>query len=248
MSQAINVFTDSAKFSGIWSNETSKVVSNFPACKMLFVASDITTGATTWTDRVAGLVLNAQASTVFTNGTYGGYGIVASVTGTMPVIGDLYPVLIWTGRTNGTAVSVRVGDSTTGAAVELYGSDAGYVSADLTNYVNVNSVAPPYPFDGCMSLYADTDATNQVYKQFASTDNSSIVTANKTGVDGGSGVNATFGTLVNTVALPSAATSGAKMVALFCFTTPPTFAEINSACKWMAANPTKLYPGFAGMV
>jgi len=239
-------YSDASKFlpGGIWSCAAADVVRNFPACKLLLHQDDIGATSATWVDRVTGLLLTATG--VFTKGTYGVWGAVNTITGIMPAIADAFPLVQWEGRAAATSVTVGIGDTSTAAGLDLRGANTGYASASAVNYVSINSLAPSYPFDGLMSLYAKTDATNEVYKQFCNAANTAITTASKTGVDGGTGVNATFETLPSVMAIPAAATSGAKMLALFCFTNALSGAEVNTAMKWCAANPGKLYPGFAG--
>jgi hypothetical protein len=76
---------------------TDSLFADFPAAKLLWHMDDFTSGGTTWTDRVSGVILNFTAavtkdskglySTTASNG-------VASVTGTMPTLSSKYVVAL----------------------------------------------------------------------------------------------------------------------------------------------------------
>lgn len=247
-------FSDSRKFlsGGIWYPNAA----NFPALKFLLHQDDLTSLATAWVDRIAGC--SVAASGGFTKGANGVYGTVnagANTTGALPVIGDKYPLLVWVGRQlTGGSNFCSLGDTATAGGLDLNGgsSGTGYASFDVTNYIGYAGAAgATYPQDGCAAIYCDTDTTTangQVSRFLVDAANTFSATINKSGVDGGTGIGTgswpAFAT--NRVSIPAGTTGGVKMLALLNFTNEQPIADLLTACRWMAANPGKIYPGFAG--
>ena len=249
MSTSIDVFTNPNHFKkgGKWSCHAADVATKFPGCKMLMHQDDLTSGDTEWVDRVAGLVLTD--STAFTKTASGIYptstSSVSVTTGALPIVGANDAVMLIEGIfTNAGAVTKFGEDGVDGPGMGVSGNNASYIIEGAAYYLSDTlSAAPTYPASGAMSLHFDL-AGAEARKQFANAAGTEIGTSVKNGV-GSVGTIASLSAFdSDTVQLMSGGSSATRLIALWVFSNPVTDAAI--ATKWMAANPGKLYPGWAG--
>ena len=246
---------DDARFQegGIWYPNAA----NFPACVMLFHEDDIANGAATWTDRInTSLVLNA--ATTFTKDANGVSGAVAAtpLTGdVLPVIGDNYPALIWQGQMLTTAASVvQVGDPQVTDGIEVNGRTSSSLfvtppgSAGFLTHACTGSHS--FPVTGCCTMYADTDNSpvDGESHRFVSSNDGAINYTDTSSAKTTPGANDTWAAFSANTTLVIPVGGGAKIIALFSFdvSNEPDPLLIAAGNLWMAANPGKLYPGFAG--
>lgn len=251
--QTISVYNDASKHSlgGPWYPNST----NFPACKLLLHWDDVADGDSTWTDRISGIVV--PATTTFSKDSVGVRGATDVITaGSLPTVGDLYPALVWQGvfaSTVATSTCILGDENFNCIQVGKPNSGNYYLSAtqDAANYIGVaNAAGASYPLTGCVTMFGETDSTtaNGQASLIASDSTGAYHNViNKSGVDGGVGIDTTWEAFTsNYVGICTSGTSGVKILALFCFTVEPSAAEIALANRWMASNPGKLYPGWAG--
>lgn len=247
MSNSIDVFTDSRHFleGGKWSCAATDIVANFPACKLFFCKEDVANGGATWTDRVGSVVLTD--ATGFEKDAIGvrRQGLVTITSGTLPVMGAKEFVLIWTGTVGAASHTLGVGDTAAnGPGLSIIGNGSQYIVRDTNQYVQsaVLGTPPTYPAAGSICLHADTTA-NEARKYFSATGGTttSSVKSATTGTIAG-----TWAAFTAEMEIPNSALGGIETIALLAFTTPPADTDIEIANQWMAANPGKLYPLWAG--
>ena len=251
----INVYTDDRLFAegGIFYASQE----NFPALKILFHHDDLSAGVnTSFLSRVGSVVLT-PASAGFTKDATGMYGTADAtapiLSGTLPVVGDGHAVTVFTGTIEQAANrGVGFGKVSTDDGMEIRGDDNGYISIDGgTKYLQSNVLsndigAVSYPFDGCMSLYGDK-ANNEARKFAANTDCTYAGSSNKDTGNVGS-INQTWDDFFPDVVIPQSSSFRVRQLMLFSFTNVPVLADIETATRWMVANPDRVYPSWAGKV
>lgn len=241
----VDVFTNEDLFAAKnkWSCATDDIANNFPSCLFLLHQEDVNDGETTWTDRVNGAIVTD--ATGFQKDAKGVRRVGAvTIAGTMPEPGAKQFCLIWTGEIGAANHNVQLGDVNNGPGVGMTGGVSQYTTFDASNYFIETALSgpPAYPLNA-LAVHIDT-AANELRKTGANSAGDESGTATK-GTGAGT-LNQTWPALGNEILLPSNALSGVDMLALFAFTTAPTDTDVEQAVKWMAANPGKLYPGFAG--
>ena len=223
---------------------------NFPACKLLLHQNDIVNGATTWTDRISQLVItNTTGFVKDANGVVPAAGGAQTITGPLPAMGTKQFVLMASGMFNASN-AIEIGDLGSGPGIGMKTGGGEYIIRDGSNYIASAAVGTPPSFtlNGCLSLHADTSASNEARKTWASqdgTESTSAVAGAKTGTIAGN-----WTAFPNIIVLPTnagASNMRFTIIALFAFTNAPSAPEVVIATKWMAANPGKLYPRWAGV-
>lgn len=152
-------------------------------------------------------------------------------------------------------VLLSTGTSATAGATSGVGDDNTYViQMDINGNVYVAPSAAycttaamagitTFPFVGCNAVHADMSASN-AFTHACNTDGSEQDTAAAAQTSGDIGALGFNTQLPTAIELNSQINSRTHIFALFAFTNPVD--DVAIAVAWMAANPTKLYPGWAG--
>lgn len=250
--QSINPFTNEDDFAegGIYSCHANDIATNFPACKSLWHWDDVADGEITWEDRVTGAVMhqsNTQAP--FNKNSNGVYPTAQpTVTGTMMSLGQSDIVAMIVGYFAAQNNKFIWGDPDAGPAIELRPNTNYIERIDATNYKQTNTmtgVIAAYDISACLSTHIDctADTAEKYMITDDGTDSAEITTyATQLGTLGGTD----WGQFANYVDMATSSTWGAKVLAVFEFENGCDDTEYKLATAWMAANPGKLYPGWAG--
>jgi len=244
----INVYEDPAKHGqgDIWYPNAA----NYPACKFLLHADDVNNGDTVWKARIGNLVLTMPTGNSFVKDANGASGTVSIpvVTGTYPQLSMIANKKDFVCQQSGIfstgGQGVELGDSNAGQGTKLTSSATGYLTFDASNYHNPDvPVGITYPYT---SLMEHTEiVANDTVKHVSNGDNSEILQIGKNVVGSGGTVDQDWTGFKPVIKIPtSSSIARLQICAIWVFDIPP--ADVAIANAWMAANPGKLYPGWAG--
>lgn len=254
MDMSVNVFSDSSAFTkgGKWSVEKDDLVANFPACKFLLHWDDVSNGNLNWADRVSGVIIEQLDSGGFQKDSLGVRrgALPLIVSGSLPTPGNNDFVLIWSGVIGNATDSIGLGGDYYGVGLSLAGNASGSAALSYTNTRTSAALtpAPTYPLH-CMSMHVDNSG-DEIRKSGSNSAATQVAASVKAA--GGASITGDWPELKNTASNPPnviislGSSSGIKIMALMVFSVKPSSTEMAIANKWMAANPGKLYPGFAG--
>jgi len=242
---------DSANYElgGKYSCHTADIVANFPACKMLMHEDDLTNLDSTWTDRVAGLVLTD--STSFTKDADGvnatNTNSISVTTGALPVVGAYDAVFIISGKFVNAATGVVLGDvGSTGPGIDVKAAN-GYIVEGAAYYEKPAPLpAITYPTDANAVISVHFDVADEEVRTFTiSSDGAESGSSVKNAI-GSSGSIPSLGAFdADAIVLPSGTNDRMSMFALFVFEAPITDNEAKAAITWMRSNRGKIYPYWA---
>ena len=262
MSFSTRVFNDEKKFEkgGIWSIDKDDIEKNFPGCALMVHIDDIVLGSNQVTDRVTGnkfTMSNNETLNIVANIGFKSSGTVARLAGILPVIGDKFALLMWSGSFRPVSnSSIAFGDPDTDDGLSLSSgvTGSGFSGRTVNDYVQYLLTGNPNigAYKGCCSLLIDN--TTDV----AAFGDTNFTIVSEDGINANEQVTATLGLGAGVAGTwpamtdqsikipPSAANVGATIMTLFLFDKKPDPAEIALATRWQAANLNKVYPGFAG--
>lgn len=249
MSFSTRVFSDDKKFEkgGIWSNDLDDIAKNFPACILSYHEDDLSADGITWSSRAGNFTLKSSNNFSFIKNSLGVSGATSTFEGSLPVIGDLNPFLISVGTMDSGQNNITIGDEADGTTptMRLKGGANGDVARikDTNEVVTGTLAAVTYPLTGAMAVSV-LRASNDVVKVAA--DNIGVYSESVLKASSIGTIDGTWGAFVDIMSIIPLVTGGSKLIALFAFKNPLSVGEADTANLWMAANPGKFYPGFAG--
>lgn len=220
---------------------------NFPALVGAWLQEDVTDNTSVdWVDRTSGLIIRATNAALRkdANGVYVGHNLgIGTMVGTRPTPNSKQPIVMVHGYWTGAAESVTLGGAP-GFSV-AHGGGAAYFHRSTGDYSTNGVITPTYPLVDLVTMHGDTDADAEVRKYIADATNATLGTSLKSVTDQLGSLQGVMGQYGNSWSLPGQlAGNRVQSIFLWQFTTPPT--DVYTATKWMAANPGKAYPAWAG--
>lgn len=230
----------------------ANTVANYPGLRCLFDQNSVVDNtANTITDSIAGSELDSSGDwTIGADGQFHSAAAAAAVTGTGSAISDITGdfVAVLVGDLYGVATFAQVGNTTTSAAVIIGGGDSfdcGIVKAPSNLGLASADSAFTTTLKGVVIVVRNSANTA---KRFC-TDGSTIEELTITPAVGSFTGTYSFAADTSWAALTGEAATG--KAGLFCIQAfdngAPTDESLKSGLAWMAANPTKLYPGWQDM-